>query len=92
MLKRISLRLFSKAEVEDLHLFLCQLLIIVLNDQINECICHEHVIKVFEITLEFIIERTISKAIENLFAFFNRLVTQYDLFDFIIGLNKNINI
>ena len=92
MLERVGLWLFAEAEVEDLHLFFRQLFVIVLNDQINESIGHQHVIEVFEITFQLVIKWTISKTIENFLAFLNWLVTQYDLFDFFVGLDKDIDV
>jgi len=49
-------------------------------------------VKVLEITLQLIVERTVTKAVEYFFSLFDWLIAQNNLFDFFIGLDEDINI
>lgn len=63
-----------------------------LNDDVNKRICQKKLIKVFNVRLQLIIEASVSKAVENFFTSFNWLVTQDNLFNLFICLDKHINI
>ena len=92
LLQRIGLWLFAHAEIEDLHLLLGQGVIAVLDDQVNERVCHQHVVEVLEIALQLVIERAVAKTVEDLFTFLDRLVAQNDLFDLVISLDEYVDI
>lgn len=92
MLKGIRLRLLAETEEEDLHLLLGELLVVVLNDQVDECVRHEHVVEVLEVTLQFVVEGTISETVEDLLSFFDWLIVQNDLLDLIVSLDQDVNI
>ena len=63
-----------------------------MDDQINQRVGHEHVVKVLEITLELVVEGTVSETIEDFLTFLDRLVTEDDLLDLVIGLDQNIHV
>lgn len=86
------MRLLAETEIENLHLLLRQLLVVVLDDEIDQSVGHQHVVKVLEVTLELVVERAVSETVKDFFAFLDRLVTEYDLFYFIVSLDQNVDI